>query len=66
MMVTKHDKMVCCVISFIIPIIGVILFFSWMGNKDTEKRKLGRTSLYFALASFLIFLFIGVINLYSF
>ena len=64
-MVTKHDKVLYYVLSFIFPVIGVILFLVWMRNKNPDKRNLGKNGLYFSLTSFLIFALIGIASFYS-
>jgi polyferredoxin len=65
-MVTRQDKILCYILSFIFPFIGVILYFVWIGNNNPDKKKLGIKSLYFSLASFLIFALIGVVSFYSY
>ena len=64
-MVTKHDKVVSYISSFLIPLIGFILFIVWLVTKKPERKRIAINSLCFSLASLILFSIIGVATLYA-
>ena len=64
-MVTNHDKIVSYISSFIIPIIGFVLFFVWLSTKKPERKRIAINSLCFSLASLVLFSIIGFATFYA-
>uniref|UniRef100_A0A1S2L1K0 Uncharacterized protein n=1 Tax=Anaerobacillus isosaccharinicus TaxID=1532552 RepID=A0A1S2L1K0_9BACI len=64
-MITKKDKIILYISSLLLPIVGLVLFVMWIGNKDTSKRKVGINSLIISLFSFITLVIIGVLSFYN-
>ncbi|MDV2682762.1 hypothetical protein RYX56_00085 [Alkalihalophilus lindianensis] len=59
-METTHDKFILSIMCIIFPIIGVVLFLFLLGDKDKEKKKMGRRCLLMSIASLPIWMLIAL------
>jgi len=59
---SKFEKVILYILSFILFPIGVITWIISLFNQNPQMKKVGRTALYFSLASLCIQILIGVAN----
>ncbi|MED1603186.1 hypothetical protein [Alkalihalophilus marmarensis] len=50
-MKSLHDRILLYIICLLFPFIGVIVALIWLGDKDSEKKKMGKICLIMAIAS---------------
>ncbi|MDV2884668.1 hypothetical protein RYX45_05725 [Alkalihalophilus pseudofirmus] len=51
-MKSRHDRILLYIVCLLFPFIGVLLALIWLGEKDSEKKKMGKICLLMAIASF--------------
>lgn len=48
------QKVLFYILSFIIPVVGIVLGIVWMNEKDEEKKKIGKTCLTLGIVSIVL------------
>jgi hypothetical protein len=60
--ITQGTKILFYVLSFFIPLAGIIIGIIYMGRPDEESKQLGRTCLYIAIAVIVLGCLCGVLG----